>query len=109
MTVKLGAGKEAKLGLSLGDSISGSPEKLLTGGEVGARIYKFLQQREGSRNKRFMEKDLQKKFLWEDVKVWAHWNPSFDMHLSYGPVFYVSFLSSLAAHQPTLGSDCIDR
>ena len=26
--------------------------------------------------------------VWEDAKLWAHWNHSFDMHLSYlGPVF----------------------
>ena len=22
-------------------------------------------------------------FVWEDGRVWAHWNHSFDMHLSY--------------------------
>ena len=27
---------------------------------------------------------------WEDVRIWAHWNHSFNMHLSYpGPVFCV--------------------
>ena len=26
-------------------------------------------------------------YVWEDARVWAHWNHSFDMHLSYlGPV-----------------------
>ena len=29
-------------------------------------------------------------YVWEDARVWAHWNPSFDMHLSYlGPEFCV--------------------
>ena len=40
--------------LSLGHSISGSPEKLLWGDEGGARMYRsFFQQREGSENKRW--------------------------------------------------------
>ena len=30
------------------DSISGSPKNPLPGGEGGARIYEFLQQREGN-------------------------------------------------------------
>ena len=76
-------------------------------------------------------------YLWEDVRVWAHWNSSFDMHLSsLGPVscvfsswalsgltvrkgyslmaarwqvLFVSFLSSLRAHQLTcaaISDDC---
>ena len=31
-----------------------------------------------------------KPFLWEDVKVCAYWNLSFDMHLSYRLVFFLS-------------------
>ena len=44
-------------------------------------------------------------YVWEDVRVWAHWTPSFCMHLRYlGPVscaFYI--LSSLRL---TVGSGC---
>ena len=33
---------------------------------------------------------------WEDVRIWAHWNHSFHMHLSYpGPVFCVGLLGGL--------------
>jgi len=39
-------------------------------------------------------KDVQIIRFTEDVKVWAYWNLSFDVHLSCGPVF-VSFLSFL--------------
>ena len=30
-------------------------------------------------------------YVWEDARVWAHWNYSFDLHLNYiGPVSYFS-------------------
>ena len=73
-------------------------------------------------------------YVWEDAKLWAHWNHSFDGHLSFlGPVSciftswvssgwtlgsgcsvmaatwqvcLVSFLSFLRAHQLTLGGGC---
>ena len=48
-------------------------------------------------------KDLQIKNRFTE-KQWVYWNRSFDMHLSGRPVF-VSFLSSLRAHRPILGSD----
>lgn len=44
-------------------------------------------------------------FVWEDAKVWAHWNHSFGVHLSYlGQVscVFISWVSS----QCTLGSGC---
>ena len=72
--------------------------------------------------------------VWEDARVWTHWNHSFDMHLSQlGPVscvftswvpsgltvgsgcslraarwqvFFVSFLSPLRAHQLTVWGGC---
>ena len=37
--------------------------------------------------------------LWEDAKVWAYWNHSFDMCLSI-----MCLLSSLKSHQLTLGA-----
>ena len=64
-------------------------------GEGGAINYRsFLQQRPGNRNiERFLlikenQTSRVNEFLvffcvWEDAKVWAHWNPFFDMHLSY--------------------------
>ena len=86
------------------DSISGSPEKALGGGEAGSWDRSFCNKgkvvgTKGLQITRFTENQ----FLWENVRVWAYWNLFFDIHLSYGPVF-VSFLSSLRAHQPTLGS-----
>ena len=72
--------------LSPGNSISGSPEKPLQGGEGGARIYEFLQQR-----KVVGTKDLQKtrftKNLQKTISMGrrgAYWNHFFDM-LSWVP------------------------
>ena len=53
-----------------------------------------------SRNKRFTETWIYRRFtenlfLWEDVKVWASWNHPFDVHLCWGPVFFVSLLGFL--------------
>ena len=76
-------------------------------------------------------------FLWDDAKIWAHKNDSFDMLLSYlGPassiltasvspgfavrsgcslvaarwqVFFVSFLSSFRANQLSLGGASTHR
>ena len=44
-------------------------------------------------------------FVWEDTRVWAHWNHFFDMHHSYlGPVscIFTSWVSSGL----TIGSGC---
>ena len=64
--------------MSLADSISGSPKKLLKKEARGeARVYEFLQQREGDRKERFADNQIygkrfmENQFLWEDVKVWA--------------------------------------
>ena len=40
-------------------------------------------------------------YAWEDARVWAHWDHSFDMQFSYlGPVAcFFPILSSLRAHQ----------
>ena len=70
--------------------------------------------------------------VWEDARVWAHWNHSFHMHFSYpGPtscmfsspelpwgspsgvaavwwLVFFSFLSALRAHQLTLGGGITD-
>ena len=72
-----------------------------------SELYAFLQQREDSRNKRSTDNQIyqrftENQFLWEDVTVWADWSHSFEMRLRCGPVF-VSFLSSLGSHWPTLG------
>ena len=32
-------------------------------------------------------------YIWEDARVWAHWNCSFDMHVSY--LFSISILFSI--------------
>ena len=75
----------------------------------------------------FMLRNLVLFYLWEDARVWSHWNHSFDMHLSFwepGSCFHIitflkfrcgewlqsdscemsgtlSFLNSLRAHQLT--------
>ena len=54
-----------------------------------------MQQREGSRNKRFTENP----FLWEDVKFCTYWNRSLDMHLSCGPGFLCLPLGSGCSHR----------
>lgn len=70
------------------------------GGAVG-----IMQQRAGSRNKRFPENQISQvkqfsPFLWEDAKFWTHWNHSFDMDLSYlvpvSCIFTVWIFSGLA-------------
>ena len=44
-------------------------------------------------------------YVWEDARVWAHWNHSFDMHLSYlGPVSCV--FSSWVSSGCTFGDGC---
>ena len=41
-------------------------------------------------------------YVWEDAKVWAHWNHSFHMHLSY-----LGLVSCVFPHpELTLGSGC---
>lgn len=71
-----------------------------------ARLYEFLQQREGSRNKRFTDNRMYQKrvienqFLREEVNVWAYWNHSFDM---------AQLWANLLCCFPTLGNDCTRR
>ena len=84
--------------ISPGHSISDNSERLLWGGKEGARIYRsFRNKRPGSWNiKRSLlikenqisqVKNLMLFYVWEAARVRAHWNHSFDMHLSYlGPV-----------------------
>ena len=44
-------------------------------------------------------------YVWEDAKVWSHWNHSFDMHLNYlGPVSRV-FISWVPSGL-SIGSGC---
>ena len=53
----------------------------------------FLQQRPGSQNigklslikeyQILMLRNLVLFYIWEEARVLAHWNHSFDMHLSY--------------------------
>ena len=49
-------------------------------------------------------------YVWEDARVWAQWNHSFDMYLSYpGPVSYIliSWVSSglTGSHWRAVGAD----
>ena len=85
--------------LSPGDSITSSPKKLLWREEIRSKHIWVLQQREGSRGKRFTDNQIYSK----RCKGLGFWNHSFDIHLSSGPVFL--FLS-LRAHWPALGSSC---
>ena len=97
--------------LSPEESLSGTPEKQLQGGEGGSQDTCFC-----SKGKVVETKDLQitrfteeNQFLWEDIKVWALWSHPFDMCLSRGPLFLASFLHYLWAYRPTLGIDWIHR
>ena len=88
--------------------------ELLRGDEGGARIYRVLQQKAGSLNfKRLLLKktrylkwrNLVLFYIWEDARVWAHWNHSFDVHLSYlGPVSCVC--TSWVSSELIVGSGC---
>lgn len=67
----------------------------------GDRVYKsfcnkgsVLGKKKYLQKTRFTETDfIENQFQWEDIKVWAYWNDSFDMHLSHKPVFFISFLN----------------
>jgi len=62
----------------------------------GIRLYRSLHQREGSLIKRILliqenqisqVKECSTFYVWEDARVWAHWNHSLHMPLRYlGPV-----------------------
>ena len=95
-------------------------ERLLLRGKGGAFTYpimdiqEFLRQKPGSWNlKRLLLKkirylkwrNLALFYAWEDARVWAHWNHSFDMHLDYmGPEYY--FSPSWIPLGCTVGGDC---
>ena len=97
----------------MGDSISGSSEKPLWEGCGGARIYEVFATKCRNKiftgNQNYRKRFIENQFPREDVKFWAYWNHSFDMHLSCGSVYLVSFLSSLRALGPSLGSSCFHR
>ena len=88
--------------LSLGGSLSDSSEGLLRRGKGRARIYRsFVKNKPGiehqkissnwRKNKQLKLMNLALFYVWEDARVWAHWNHSFDTHLNYlGPVSYFS-------------------
>ena len=73
-----------------------------------------LQQRSGSlKGKRFLlikgnpdiSRNLALFYVWKDVRVWAHWNHSFDRHLTYlGPVSCV--FTSWDSSGLNIGSGC---
>ena len=83
--------------LSLGYSLSESSGGLLGRGEGGTRMHRSFCNKEQvvrtSKDFCWLKKTRHLKsrnwlfYIWEDARVWAHWNHSFDMHLSYlGPV-----------------------
>ena len=107
---------------SMRDRISSYPERTASRrlGDRRARLYKVLQQRASSLNiKRlflirgsqvFQAKEFSTFYVWEDTRVWTHWNYSFHMHLSYlepvSRVFHI--LSFLEAHpREWLQSDAV--
>ena len=70
-------------------------------GEMG--YIGIFQQRAGIRNKRWLlikekqisqVKELALFYVWEDGRVWTHWNHSFDTHLSYSGLVSCAFTSS---------------
>ena len=104
-----------------GDSISSNPETTVprTWGEEPGYT-EVLQQRASSlnikrlflirRSQIFQVKEFSAFYVWEDARVWAHWNYSFHMHLSYlEPVSWVfHILRFLEAHpREWLQSDAV--
>ena len=77
---------------NLGDSISSNPERtaLKRQGREGSDLYKSFAKKGGSLNiKRlllFKEnkirtlRNLMLLYVWEDARVWVHWDHSFHMH-----------------------------
>ena len=78
-------------------------------------IEELFQQRAGSRNKSFRENQISQvkefsTFLWEDGQTSELTGNTLLICISdLGPVFLVSFLSSLRAHKLTLRSGCTHR
>ena len=74
---------------NVGDSLSGSSKELLQRGKGGVRhmeesVIQGLLLITKNRNLKLMILDFS---VWEDAGIWAHWNDSLDMHLTYlGPV-----------------------
>ena len=100
---------------SLGDSISRNPERTLWGGEERSQvIYKVCNKGQvvwTSKSWLIKENQIPKLthwvlfYVWEDPRVWAHWNHSFDLHLSsLGPVSCV--FTSWVSSGLTVGSGC---
>ena len=92
---------------SLGESVSDSPENLLWGGQGELAYIGILQQKASSweHQKWLLIKDIVYVKLrnlvlfcvWEDARVWTHWNHSFDMCFSYlGPESHI-FISSVSS------------
>lgn len=86
---------------SLGNSLSDTPEELLQRDKRGARVWIFGCTWKRKKNKclvRHQKVTSNHKahtsqvndfriFLWEDARIWVHWNYSLDMHLNYtGPM-----------------------
>ena len=85
---------------SLGDSVSNSSE---ANGELGYIVFNKRQVVGNMKIIKILVKENKvpkvKEFstfqVWEDARVWAYWNHSFDMHLSYlGPVFCIFHILS---------------
>ena len=85
------------------ETLSNGSEELFQRGSGGDRIYRNLCWKQNKRKQNvwssikrllLITKSQTLKlmiivlfYIWEDARVWAHWNHSFDMHLSYlGPV-----------------------
>ena len=76
-----------------------SAERLFQRGKGGARIYRNFVLKtcnrasedycSSPRNRHSSWMGLVPIYVWEDARVWTHWNSSFDTHLNYlGPVSY---------------------
>ena len=97
---------------SPGDSVSDSSEKLLWGGKRGRTYRKVSNKGQvfGKVKRVLIIKENQicqaKEFhyVWEDERVWAHWNHSSDMRAIYlGPVscIFTSWVPSLLTSSPS--------
>ena len=103
---------------SLGSSPSDNSEELFQRGKGGGKMYRTFWKKVVEHQKITVNHTHTKYKLinlvlfceWEATRVWAHWNYSFDIHLSYlGPVscfvLVFPFQVSLRAHCQVSCSD----
>ena len=91
---------------SLGGGLSDCSDRLLWRGKAGARVYRSFCDKDQvagiSKDYCSFKKTRHLKFknsvlvyVWEDARLWVHWNHTFDVHLSSLWPASCSFLSQV--------------